>query len=109
MEANVDCGASYLDAREELWWKNVDDWIDMSDCEYCVLGQVYGNYYDFIDGLEEKRITSGKWTGGLDATTWAEAHGFSLKINPTETVVDIRAGWEALGDLWRKKIAERWI
>jgi hypothetical protein len=109
LQAAVDCGAIFLDDHEPVWWKMVDDWLDMSDCEACVIGQVYGNYYNFLDGLEEKRITSGKWAGGMDANTWAENHGFSLKFNQREHFVDNRARWEALSALWRIKIEERWI
>jgi hypothetical protein len=99
MQANVDCGVSYLDAREELWWQNVDKWLDMSDCEACVIGQIYGNYYYFLDELEAKGITF------MNSNKWAEAHGFSLERKPNES--SNRARWEALSDLWRVKIEER--
>jgi hypothetical protein len=49
-------GADLLDAENPTWYRITDlDTLDMSDPDFCVLGQVYG---DYCDGLLKLNLTA---------------------------------------------------
>lgn len=52
MEEDVKRGMALLDERKPDWRKYVKlATLDMNEPAQCILGQVYGNYYDGIDEL----------------------------------------------------------
>ena len=54
IEQRVARGAAFLDARHPGWAARIDlDWLDLSMCDRCVLGQLFG---DFNEAPQHARL-----------------------------------------------------
>lgn len=91
---NVERGAELLDEKEPGWWKEIEEErLKMRNCDKCVLGRVYGDYYKgkaklgMAGSIEEPRIY------GFDMDVTMEAPG--------------KLVWQALDELWLQEIERR--
>ena len=81
--SRIEQGAAMLDRRKPGWEKDLNlDTLEMVDCQFCVLGQLYGSY------------EGGKTALGLHEGT---AHGFN---SDTEQ-------FSILTRAWRRFVAKR--
>jgi hypothetical protein len=55
----IERGAALLDEHAPVWPTKINlDTLNLSDCTYCVLGQVYGDYEDGLRALDGEAETS---------------------------------------------------
>lgn len=100
IQERVQRGAQWLDEVRPGWRDEINLKIfDISDCEVCVLGQVFATQAEAAnDGIEDG-FDYGCWlaTGSRSGQDWFVAHGFDD---------DPRAGIEyaPLGAEWRRVI-----
>jgi hypothetical protein len=84
-------GAALLDGRRPGWAEAVDlDELELSSCQYCVLGQLYGDFY------------AGRTALGLRESEISAPYGFDI-YSTREGDED----FEALAEEWRKLIRAR--
>lgn len=70
--AAASAGASLLDRLEPKWFTLVDtDRLDIDDTNTCILGQVYGDYYDGLRAIAVEMPEALSWGG-----PWPYDHGF---------------------------------
>ena len=82
-------GAAFLDGHVPGWAQRVDlDTLDMSNCRYCVLSQVAGNYRDAVQDFD------------IDSDLDAVALGF-LRVSGDGS------SWQRLAEAWAGEIRER--
>ena len=88
-------GAARLDFEQPGWAEQISlDRLAMDNCARCILGQVYGNYFDgrsFLFGNHP-----------IDAMEMSHQHGFTLHEDerfPME--------WAVLADAWRAEVLKR--
>lgn len=87
-------GAALLDVATPGWFEAINlDWLDLSNCNRCVLGQLAG---DFMDALVEYEINPDE----------ARARGFEVSVD-VEDVSVIDAEYDALTAAWRELITAR--
>lgn len=56
LRKRVYLGAEWLDEKRPGWWQSIDlDRLDISDCDRCVLGQVFGG---FLVGVQKCGLLS---------------------------------------------------
>ena len=71
----IDAGVAWLDKRKPGWRTEIDlKTLDVSDCDYCVLGQVFGHYADGLAFASRKKDSS---TASSKQIEWSHAHGFA--------------------------------
>jgi len=91
-------GAELLDERRPGWAEDIDlELLDMTSGWHCVLGQLYGDYYDGLEHMDPDlryRITD---FSGRD-------HGFTLNMWGTN---DDDEDWYRLHELWRQEVVAR--
>lgn len=88
--ARVALGAELLDQRKPGWAAMVNlDRLAMESCDDCILGQVYGHYFD---GRAELELSIG------------EPLGFSLRARQLR---DHMSAYDALAALWRRQVRSR--
>lgn len=77
--AKVNAGIQLLDTEKPGWREKIDlDNLDLGSCDICVLGQVFGNYYDGVEKLKVDAYEYGFNTGGSFrelTAAWKEALG----------------------------------
>lgn len=83
-ELEVSAGIAWLDKNRPGWLLQIDeDSLDMRSTCGCVMGQIDGNYNDFvcsdIMSLDER-----------------ERHGFTIVLSPKE--------WKQLEEEWKRQI-----
>jgi hypothetical protein len=84
-EAEVAQGIALLDKRTPAWRERIDpDRLAIASCEDCVLGQLYGDYFDGREALLGDAPL-------IDASEWAVAHGFTSE-SPSEEPA-LTAAW----------------
>lgn len=91
----IECGVAWLDAqRGPGWVHHIDiDQLKLSNCLRCVLGQLYGNYWNPV----------GREAGdGLLSIQQSIACGFCLSAYMDPTV----DSWAELTEAWKDKITE---
>lgn len=93
-EEQVSAGIKVLDRKGPLfWWERIDlEDLNMSSLEYCVLGQLYGNYATGQDSLslrDEELISLGFDRPRLFAQ-FSNSH--------------VSGQWEALNEEWKRQI-----
>lgn len=91
-------GAAWLDKRQPDWFrphKVALGKLSMSSNCFCILGQVYGTYYEVLDGDIDGRRRS---------ADWAARHGFTLG-GEGELFDD--SAWDELHSAWVDLIRER--
>jgi hypothetical protein len=100
-EMHVTNGARLLDELEPGWYAEIDlARLTMSDCEDCVLGQLFGGYGD---GLKHLGLTDESGTTyGFDEIHDIEDY---LPAPPSDDFEFIQ--WEALRSLWINEINTR--
>lgn len=96
----VNRGAQFLDEREPYWFKRIESELQMINCTKCILGQVFGDYYDAVESF---------WCGDfLTEDDWAYYHGFSLQMHEWSPIAGDRSSqWDSLRDMWDAQIATR--
>jgi hypothetical protein len=88
-ETEVARGIALLDKRTPGWRERLDpDRLAIASCEDCVLGQLYGDYFDGREALHGNMPL-------VDAFDWAVDHGFTSE-NPS--------GEPALTAAWRRAL-----
>lgn len=96
----VDKGAAWLDRVKPGWREMIDiGSLQMDRCDRCILGQLYGDYFD--------AIYTSPTLGSKDS---ACRHGFQAEGDSTlyadEYHSDRTAKYEALRSLWIAKITQ---
>lgn len=87
----VQRGAEWLDERQPGWDRKVNlAELDLNSCTFCVIGQLFGDYFKIIDSE----------LGGDD-----EAFGFYVDTPLDSSSFD--ANWAKLTEEWRDLIASR--
>lgn len=92
-------GAELLDRVKPEWFTLIDlGTLDMALPRYCILGQLYGNYWDGLELLE--------LTGTRDVQAY---YGFDLEFFPCAgfTALEAAPAWAVLQDEWKAVIADR--
>lgn len=83
-------GAAALDEVAPGWTEKIDlDALRMESCRNCVLGQVFGDFWN--------AYTTGGVFGSEDACTHSFEYGFD----------DENAEYDELGEAWRAVLASR--
>lgn len=96
LQDRVKRGAALLDEKHPGWAEKIDKLLlDMNDCYDCVLGQLYGEYFD---GREALGLTHG-WYHGFD-------NSVNTDISPSEEL-PVLAVYEHLNTLWIAEINQR--
>jgi hypothetical protein len=95
IDQRVQAGMAFLDQHEPGWTASIDlDQLDMSRCDRCVLGQVYG---DYGTGLTEcDRLSVEPYFSTI-------AHGFSTGVDDDDSLYE----YEDLTTAWRTAISAR--
>lgn len=78
IEERVAAGAAWLDKHRPGWADAINlDQLDLADCTVCVLGQVYGDFWNapLSDGLP------GEWTRRATEMGFADDHGRYTELN----------------------------
>lgn len=78
-------GITVLDEKHPTWRDHVDvDIFDITSCYLCVLGQVYGDYFEGLRQLapDNRRMS------------WAAANGFTAYSNE----------WDLLTEAWKRQL-----
>ncbi len=98
----VDAGVAVLDQKNPGWRGQVDlDILDMHNTRSCVLGQLYGSYWD---GLEV--LTGLHWLdNGSQIRAWAIGHGLQVRPSDFDDMGAMHRDYEELNRLWGEKIA----
>ena len=91
-EEQIAAGMRLLDERKPGWEREIDlNILRMSSCHQCVLGQIYGNYFETATSME-----------------LGEEYGFTLPFLPMLRDLPKRtAMWETLTQEWKSAIEER--
>lgn len=100
-EKEVRAGIAFLDKKDPEWREDLDvDYLDMWDCENCILGQRHG---DYLDGLAELGLTDeDSYRLGLDLKMEdlkgedPDGHPVSMGRKRYD---DLRETWITLGGL----------
>lgn len=93
-EDRVRRGAAWMDENAPMNWRdkvNLQTFVMTSPC-MCVLGQVFGNYWDVA--------------GDRKPVGWAINHGFMLDDDPNLSVDDAELEWDNLERAWVKYLKE---
>jgi hypothetical protein len=96
-EPMVAKGAELLDTHRPGWAEAIDlESLNMADYGRCILGQLFGDYWD---GAQE--------LGRLTSTDYLSqrGHGFTLYIGFGDG--DKPADWYTLHELWRREVVAR--
>jgi hypothetical protein len=99
MQVRVGRGAEWLDAREHPSWRqriNLRN-FDMTNPCRCVLGQVFGNYWDALVDHGPDPVVDADG----EVHEWEVEHGFNL---PQDQEDD--ADWDALERAWVNYLRE---
>lgn len=81
-------GAAYLDKREPGWADKINlASLDMSFCVTCVIGQLYGDYYEYYKM----------------PLSWKEDLGFTILPDKAPS----KKEWEELTECWKDEILAR--
>jgi len=100
-DSRVQAGAQLLDETKPDWFERVNvDELDMKKAKYCVLGHVYGDYYDGLRVLGLPIYDRGQSSnlgfiipGGF----WSWFIKSIFGMNP----------WNTVKKAWKKEIADR--
>jgi hypothetical protein len=96
LEQNVPRGAAWLDKAEPGWADKIDTaTLDLNSCHYCMMGQLHGDYWKFMDETQR-------------SDKWAERHGFYYNL--IERGMRYKLSHEVhvyMKDLWIAEIAKR--
>lgn len=66
----IERGAALLDLSAPGWDKKIDlNILDLSHIRYCIIGQVYGDYYNGLATLDQGAETAPAWHG---FTVWGQ-------------------------------------
>lgn len=86
-----------LDEKAPDWPGRISlEALDLEDCEMCVLGQLYGNFWDGFDQLDQGGLeVFDPITKGFDADDQAADPEGDYRALTREWVVRIRARQEA--------------
>ncbi len=94
-EAEVAKGAGWLDANHPGWERRIDlAVLDLSSPCRCVLGQIGGDFWDFLASVPM----------GVGRIPWAVRHGFAMDISGS---LYEPPDWAALDETWISLIKER--
>lgn len=84
LRAHVAQGASFLDGEQPDWITRVQpDTLVMASSEHCLLGQLYGDYFDGRDALHLN-------------VAQASAYGFTCAAYSTCVCSELTRAWVAL-------------
>lgn len=96
-QKEVEAGLALLDAQAPGWEKLVDlERLDITSPVGCMLGQVYGYYFDGLDAL---KITD------LEASSY----GFQLTFDDSIIESGERSPYDRLTETWQTLLRERGI
>jgi hypothetical protein len=89
-------GVAFLDIHSPGWEHSVyQEKLNITSCRSCVLGQLYGSFYDAKSNLNLSENDTVRF-------------GFMLPYLTTVfTGEEMRAAWKYLEDLWAAEIARR--
>ena len=92
---SVKHGVEFLDKHNPGWREKINrETLDLLQADCCILGQLYGNFWDALRGSIIPNRTF--------STDWAEERGFYL-----ETPARGLADWFSLTHLWRQELERR--
>ena len=76
-EAQIQAGAKLLEEKVGPdWFKKIDlQRLEMFNCYNCVLGQIFGEYWDGLTELED--VEEGVYVSAVSSIDFARACGFS--------------------------------
>jgi len=95
----VAAGAAHLDAEQPDWLDLIRAPLDMGDANNCVLGQVYGDYWD-APLVRDEEVA--------EADNWAVAHGFqALQVDPGDPDAHLLFDYDQLAEAWDVEIQRR--
>jgi hypothetical protein len=87
----IEMGAALLDEKFPGWDAKIDvNLLDLTDCSWCVLGQLFGRY---MAGLRALGIYDGV---RLDFAELSVAFGFNKNSIHDTSFDDLKSGWETL-------------
>jgi len=97
---NVSLGIQTLNDHfgNEEWKSKIDlNDLDLKDTEYCVLGQVFGNFYDGLNAIQNNSF----WY------TDRYSHGFAVTLDYGDMSDWKRENkkWDNLTEEWRKQLS----
>lgn len=100
VQERVARGVALLDEVRPSWWRKVAlDRLAMESCSNCILGQVYGNYWDGCVMIETQ-------TGNYFFSSIR--HGFTVPTAEQENYSEEVCGkFRLLAEAWRAVIRER--
>lgn len=100
-------GAALLDERRPGWALVIDlPTLDISDCDYCVLGQLMGDYADGLDTLSLTGDTSYAFGFSLTGLEFAEiAKELAKELDVSN--YDRDAVYAGLREAWVEAISAR--
>lgn len=124
LETRVERGATALDAVAPNWWKVVNlEFLEMSRCTECVLGQVFGHFGEgmtrLTEGLAMVDCLDLEHYDGYRGRVRPERYGFDYDEHLTDewceededAPPDEDHNWvdqmELYNDLWRELITRR--
>ena len=88
-------GATYLDVVRPGWAAEINlDILDLSNCEVCVLGQLYGNFWPAAENLFAMRATGVRRRIDQGCHAAAIETGFNVP-DDVEDYVPLTAAWKA--------------
>lgn len=97
VEERIERGAALLDEIRPGWRSQVNpDGLRMRSAEFCVLGQLYGNFYDAADDIFDGRYLSGAIEHGLHAR---------MESDPGSPEFWNEREWAELEVLWKQELA----
>lgn len=106
----VRAGAAWLDANHPGWVERIDlASLDLSDCQQCILGQTFGDYFDapiFEDDSDKFRARReaelASFLGFRSSLPWGWRY-----VMPADSSHDAGKEYAELTDAWRALIAAR--
>lgn len=97
----VAAGAAWLDEHRPGWVDKIRiTRLDLSSCTQCVLGQVYGHYFDAVS--PDEATTTARPLRDADAA----ALGFEHRVDARNSAA-VREDYAWLARAWRTLIRER--
>lgn len=97
-------GAKYLDETSPGWYKKIDTRkLHMKFGCNCILGQLYGNYGNFLTDVENR-----EGMGSHESWEWSAGLGFTLsEEEDSGSDWDSRFLWLELDKFWATEINKR--
>lgn len=91
-EREVDAGINFLDGDKPGWERDIDrNTLDLSSCENCIGGQLYGSYSNLIN----------------TARVFGPDYGFDIRFSTLSISGNKDDEWQRLQEIWESRIQNR--